>query len=205
MIRPARGTAPRPRRCSPCARAPRCRKPRWWRTCPRESPFSNWQPPGRPRQANLARGSRCGAARREGNDVQFATDYLEDLKTSINGLNAQDIGTAVSWLEKQARDEERFIYVCGNGGSAAIASQMVVDLVKGASYRPPEAVQGDRARRPRHPHGLCQRRQLRVRVRGAAAQLRARGGRAARDQRQWEQPECIEGGGLWERYRLDEK
>ena len=69
--------------------------------------------------------------------MQFATDYLEDLKTSIDGLNAQDIGTAVSWL-KQARDEERFIYVCGNGGSAAIASQMVVDLVKGASYGHPK-------------------------------------------------------------------
>ena len=72
-----------------------------------------------------------------GTTMQFATDYLEDLKTSIDGLNAQDIGTAVSWL-KQARDEERFIYVCGNGGSAAIASQMVVDLVKGASYGHPK-------------------------------------------------------------------
>jgi D-sedoheptulose 7-phosphate isomerase len=69
--------------------------------------------------------------------MQFATDYLEDLKKSIDCLNARDIGTAVSWL-KQARDEDRFIYVCGNGGSAAIASQMVVDLVKGASYGRPK-------------------------------------------------------------------
>ncbi len=69
--------------------------------------------------------------------MQYAIDYLEDLKKSLSGLNAADIGTAVCWL-KEARDHDRFIYVCGNGGSAAIASQMVVDLVKGASYGYPK-------------------------------------------------------------------
>ena len=29
----------------------------------------------------------------------------------------------------------RFVFICGNGGSASIASQMVVDIVKGASLR----------------------------------------------------------------------
>jgi D-sedoheptulose 7-phosphate isomerase len=66
--------------------------------------------------------------------MQFAVDYLADLKKALDGVNARDVGTAVSWL-KEARDAGRFIYVCGNGGSAAIATQMVVDLVKGASYR----------------------------------------------------------------------
>lgn len=65
--------------------------------------------------------------------MQFAIDYLEDLKKALDGLNPEDIGTAVSWL-REARDRDRFIYVCGNGGSASIASQMVVDLVKGASH-----------------------------------------------------------------------
>ena len=65
--------------------------------------------------------------------MRFAIDYLEDLRRTLDGLNLQDIGTAVSWL-KEARDNDRFVYVCGNGGSASIASQMVVDLVKGASY-----------------------------------------------------------------------
>jgi len=65
--------------------------------------------------------------------MQFAIDYLEDLKKALDGLKPEDIGTAVSWL-KEARDRDRFIYVCGNGGSASIASQMVVDLVKGASH-----------------------------------------------------------------------
>ena len=68
--------------------------------------------------------------------MQFAIEYLDDLKRTFDGLDADAIGTAVSWL-KEARDQGRFVYVCGNGGSAAIASQMVVDLVKGASYRFP--------------------------------------------------------------------
>ena len=65
--------------------------------------------------------------------MQFAIDYLDGLKKTLDGLDPAGIGTAVSWM-KEARDHERFIYVCGNGGSASIASQMVVDLVKGASY-----------------------------------------------------------------------
>ncbi len=69
--------------------------------------------------------------------MRFAIDYLEQLKTSLDGLDPERIGTAVSWL-KEARDAGRFVYVCGNGGSAAIASQMVVDLLKGASYGHPK-------------------------------------------------------------------
>jgi D-sedoheptulose 7-phosphate isomerase len=69
----------------------------------------------------------------DGEAMQYAIDYLASLKKALDGLNPGAIGTAVSWM-KQARDHGRFIYVCGNGGSASIASQMVVDLVKGASY-----------------------------------------------------------------------
>lgn len=65
--------------------------------------------------------------------MQFAIDYLASLKQALDGVNTRDVGTAVSWL-KEARNGGRFVYVCGNGGSAAIATQMVVDLVKGASY-----------------------------------------------------------------------
>ena len=43
---------------------------------------------------------------------------------------------AVVWL-REARDAGRTIYSCGNGGSAAIASQMICDIVKGASYQHP--------------------------------------------------------------------
>jgi D-sedoheptulose 7-phosphate isomerase len=65
--------------------------------------------------------------------MQFAVDYLEDLKETISGIDPIALGTAISWM-KEARDAGRMVYVCGNGGSAAIASQMVTDIVKGASY-----------------------------------------------------------------------
>jgi D-sedoheptulose 7-phosphate isomerase len=65
--------------------------------------------------------------------MQFASDYLEDLKKTISGLDPDAIGKAIYWL-KEARDNGRMVFVCGNGGSAAIASQLVVDMVKGASY-----------------------------------------------------------------------
>ncbi len=69
--------------------------------------------------------------------MRFATDYLADLKKTLDGLDPEALGTAVSWL-KDARDHDRLVLVCGNGGSASIASQMVVDLVKGASYGHPK-------------------------------------------------------------------
>ena len=65
--------------------------------------------------------------------MQFASDYLAALRTALDGVDVESVGTAVGWM-KEARDHGRFIYVCGNGGSASIASQMVVDLVKGASF-----------------------------------------------------------------------
>lgn len=65
--------------------------------------------------------------------MQFAIDYIKDLQRTLEGLDPAAIGQAVSWL-KEARDAGRMIFVCGNGGSASIASHMVVDTLKGASY-----------------------------------------------------------------------
>ena len=36
---------------------------------------------------------------------------------------------------REVRDAGKTVYICGNGGSASIASQMVVDILKGASLR----------------------------------------------------------------------
>jgi D-sedoheptulose 7-phosphate isomerase len=65
--------------------------------------------------------------------MQFAVDYLEDLKKTVSQLDPAAIGEAVIWM-KEARDQGRMLFICGNGGSSAIAAQMVVDIVKGASY-----------------------------------------------------------------------
>jgi D-sedoheptulose 7-phosphate isomerase len=58
---------------------------------------------------------------------------MEELKRALAGIDPGAIGTALSWF-KDAREEGRTVFVCGNGGSAAIASHLVVDLLKGASY-----------------------------------------------------------------------
>ena len=68
---------------------------------------------------------------------QFARNYLEDLSGVLLKIDAGAIATAVEWL-RDARDQDRTIYSCGNGGSALIASQMVCDIVKGASYQHPK-------------------------------------------------------------------
>ncbi|HVP90515.1 MAG TPA: SIS domain-containing protein [Terriglobales bacterium] len=65
--------------------------------------------------------------------MKFAADYLEDLKKTLARLDAAEIGKAAALLG-EARDNHRSVFVLGNGGSAAIASHLVVDLLKGASF-----------------------------------------------------------------------
>jgi D-sedoheptulose 7-phosphate isomerase len=67
----------------------------------------------------------------------FAGRYLEELANVLRKVDPQAIGKAIEWL-REARDAGKTIYSCGNGGSALIASQMVVDIVKGASYGHPK-------------------------------------------------------------------
>ncbi len=68
--------------------------------------------------------------------MRFVSDYLADLKRTIDGLDPASVGTAIEWL-RAARDAGKSVYLCGNGGSASICSQMVVDMLKGASYGHP--------------------------------------------------------------------
>ena len=62
----------------------------------------------------------------------FATNYLADLGRLLPQFDVERIAKAASWVDEAAR-HNKTIYACGNGGSASIASQMVVDMVKGAS------------------------------------------------------------------------
>ena len=64
----------------------------------------------------------------------FVDQYLADLRSVLTRLDSAAIARAIDWL-RDARDRGRTIYICGNGGSASIASQMVVDVVKGGSFR----------------------------------------------------------------------
>lgn len=63
----------------------------------------------------------------------FAANYLARLNAALKSVSAERVDQAVDVL-RVARDTGQTIYSCGNGGSASIASQMVVDIVKGASY-----------------------------------------------------------------------
>ncbi len=65
--------------------------------------------------------------------MTFAESYLAELKRTIDGFDLEAIERAIGWI-KDARDRDRFVFVCGNGGSAAIASHFLVDLLKGGSY-----------------------------------------------------------------------
>ncbi len=64
----------------------------------------------------------------------FSRRYLDDLRGVLARLDASAVDRAIVCL-REARDAGRMIISCGNGGSSAIAAQMVVDLVKGASYQ----------------------------------------------------------------------
>ena len=63
----------------------------------------------------------------------FARTYLDDLAAVVRGLDAEALEKAICCL-RDARDAGRTVFSCGNGGSASIASEMVVDINKGASY-----------------------------------------------------------------------
>jgi|SRR3989338_14338 len=60
-------------------------------------------------------------------------DYLEKLKTAIDGLNRDEINQlAEVLLDAYAKNAN--IYICGNGGSASTASHFACDINKGVSY-----------------------------------------------------------------------
>ena len=63
----------------------------------------------------------------------FVESYIADLRNTVAGLDPAAINKAIIWL-REARDNGKQVFTCGNGGSASIASQMVVDIIKGASY-----------------------------------------------------------------------
>lgn len=66
-------------------------------------------------------------------EQQFAKDYLDGLASMVGRLDPDAVERAIIAM-RDARDRDATIYSCGNGGSASIASQMVVDIVKGGSY-----------------------------------------------------------------------
>ncbi len=63
----------------------------------------------------------------------FAKNYLNELAGVIQEIDPEPLERVIECM-REARDNQRTIFSCGNGGSASIASEMVVDINKGASY-----------------------------------------------------------------------
>ena len=64
----------------------------------------------------------------------FVDHYLNDLGNLLTRLDSARIADAIEWL-REIRDRGGTVYICGNGGSASIASHLVVDIIKGGSLR----------------------------------------------------------------------
>jgi len=65
--------------------------------------------------------------------MNFPEAYKTDLMKTIDSIDLAKVNQAIEWF-KQARQERRHIFVCGNGGSASTASHFACDIVKGASF-----------------------------------------------------------------------
>ena len=65
--------------------------------------------------------------------MSFPQVYKADLLEAIDTIDLEKVNQAIAIIA-QARDEDRRIFVCGNGGSASTSSHFVCDMVKGASY-----------------------------------------------------------------------
>jgi D-sedoheptulose 7-phosphate isomerase len=68
--------------------------------------------------------------------MNYSSTYRTDLFRTLDTVDLELVERAIGWFA-EARAEDRQIFVCGNGGSAATASHFVCDMVKGASYGKP--------------------------------------------------------------------
>jgi D-sedoheptulose 7-phosphate isomerase len=64
--------------------------------------------------------------------LSFASAYKKQLMDAIGQIELEKVEQATRWL-RQARDANKQIFTCGNGGSASTASHFVCDILRGAS------------------------------------------------------------------------
>lgn len=65
--------------------------------------------------------------------MAFAKDYKQRLLAALETVDLDRVEALIE-VFRRARDEDRQIFVFGNGGSAATANHFACDVVKGASY-----------------------------------------------------------------------
>jgi D-sedoheptulose 7-phosphate isomerase len=63
---------------------------------------------------------------------KFVDNYISGQVSALRSIKKEDVSKLIT-LFRHALDNDRQIFVCGNGGSAANASHFVTDLGKGSS------------------------------------------------------------------------
>jgi D-sedoheptulose 7-phosphate isomerase len=66
--------------------------------------------------------------------TDFAEQYQTEARKAIDLIDTALVQRVIE-LFRDARENNRHIFVCGNGGSASTASHFACDIVKGASFR----------------------------------------------------------------------
>ena len=66
--------------------------------------------------------------------TNFYTIYVEDISTDIAKIDNDDLISAANIIMNASKNNKKII-IAGNGGSAAMASHVCVDLVKAAEIR----------------------------------------------------------------------
>ena len=69
--------------------------------------------------------------------MNYSDKYCAELHQTLNTIDTTKVQQVVE-VFRAARDAGRFIFICGNGGSAASASHIVCDIIKGCSYNRPK-------------------------------------------------------------------
>lgn len=65
--------------------------------------------------------------------MSFPSEYAQKLRTTLDSIPLDRVDELIE-IFREARDQDRQIFVCGNGGSAATANHFACDIVKGASF-----------------------------------------------------------------------
>ncbi len=65
--------------------------------------------------------------------MSFTNTYRAELLDAINTIDTGKVDVAISWF-KEVLENDRHVFVCGNGGSGSTASHFVCDVLKGASF-----------------------------------------------------------------------
>lgn len=68
--------------------------------------------------------------------MNHSEQYRAELHQVLDSIDIAKVRQAIE-IFREARDDGRYIFICGNGGSAASASHLVCDIVKGSSYNNP--------------------------------------------------------------------